>query len=76
VGRVGGVHSRVVWSLLPLARVCLSGLNATVLTALVWPVRGEPRGRVGRVGGVPQPHRLVVAAAGQGMSVRAETPPR
>jgi hypothetical protein len=27
---------------------------------------------VGRVGGVPQPHRLVVAAGGQGMPVRAE----
>ena len=32
-------HSRTVWSALPVARVCPSGLNATALTRLVWPVR-------------------------------------
>ena len=37
-------HSRTVRSALPLARVRPSGLNATELTELVWPVRGGPRG--------------------------------
>ena len=47
-------------------------LNATELTALVWPVRGEPTGGVGRVADVPQPHCPVVAAAGQGVPIRTE----
>src|SRR5262249_61645328 len=37
-------HSRMVASLLALARSCPSGLNATARTQLVWPVRGWPMG--------------------------------
>jgi hypothetical protein len=33
-------HNRTVWSLLPVAMVCPSGLNATEMIELVWPVRG------------------------------------
>ena len=33
-------HSRTVRSPLPLARMRPSGLNATALTRLVWPVSG------------------------------------
>jgi hypothetical protein len=65
-------HSRTVWSSLPVARVCPSGLNATDQTGSVWPVRGSPGAGVGRVGGVPQPHRLVAAGGGQGVPIRAE----
>ena len=35
-------HNRTVWSLLPVARMCPSGLNATALMKLVWPVKGSP----------------------------------
>src|SRR5215469_3671815 len=42
-------QSRVVPSSLPLASVCVSGLNATESTAAVLPVRGWPSGR-GRAG--------------------------
>jgi hypothetical protein len=47
-------HSRTVQSVLPLARVCPSGLHTTELTVLVWPVSGWPGGGVDRVGDVPQ----------------------
>src|SRR5271156_3119861 len=40
--RVG--HNRTVVSQLLEARVCPSGLNATLVTVLVWPVRGWPKG--------------------------------
>ena len=63
-------HSRTVPSALPLARVLPSGLNATELTAPVWPVRGCADLAAG--GHVPQPHRAIDAAAGQGLAVRAE----
>ncbi|MEV7232074.1 hypothetical protein AB0M79_34465 [Polymorphospora sp. NPDC051019] len=32
-------HSRTVWSLLAVARVLPSGLNATLATMLLWPVK-------------------------------------
>ena len=35
-------HSQIVPSMLPAARVCPSGLNATESTPLVGPVRGRP----------------------------------
>jgi hypothetical protein len=44
-------HSRMVWSRLPLARVCPSGLNTTASTELVWPLKGRPNG-VGCAGGI------------------------
>jgi hypothetical protein len=37
-------HKRTVWSSLPLARVEPLGLNATLVTASVWPVSGGSRG--------------------------------
>src|SRR5437764_1069158 len=60
VGLVGltTFHNRTVMSLLPLARVCPSGLNATELTTSVWPVRGGPRG-VGWAGPVTFHNRTV-----------------
>ena len=63
-------HSRTVPSSLPLARVLPSGLNATEQTRAG--VAGE--GAADRVAGghVPQPHRVIVAAAGQGLAVGAE----
>ena len=39
---VSGSHSRTVPSLPALACRCPSGLNATALTSLLWPVRGRP----------------------------------
>ena len=63
-------HSRTVLSSLPLARVLPSGLNATESTVSVWPVSGSPDRPV--AGDIPQPHRAVSAAAGQGLAVRAE----
>ena len=41
---VSASHSRTVLSSLALASRCPSGLNATPLTAPVWPVSGSPRG--------------------------------
>ena len=35
-------HVRIVWSVLPLARVLPSGLKVTELTGALWPVRGVP----------------------------------
>ena len=37
-------HNRTVSSPLPEARVCPSGLNATLDTGKVWPIRGWPSG--------------------------------
>ena len=67
---MAGSHSRTVWSPLAVASSCPSGLNATAVTASVWPVSGVPMGLAG--GRVPQPHRLVVAGGGQQSPVRAE----
>ena len=39
VSRVVTFHSRIVVSPLPVARIFPSGLNATLLTPLVWPAR-------------------------------------
>ena len=36
-------HNRTELSTPPVASRCPSGLNATLMTALVWPVRGAPR---------------------------------
>ena len=47
-----------------------SGLNATLYTAPVWPVSGCADGLAGV--GVPQPHRVVVAAGGDARAVGAE----
>ena len=47
-----------------------SGLNATLDTVSVWPVSGCADGLAG--GGVPQPHRLVVAAGDDALAVGAE----
>jgi hypothetical protein len=41
---VAAFNSLIVPSSPPLARVLPSGLNATELTTLVWPVRGLPTG--------------------------------
>ena len=51
-----------------------SGENATALTPPVWPSQGG--GRAAPLAGVPQPHRPVVAGAGQPAGRRARTPPR
>ena len=57
---VSAFHSRTVLSALAEASRCPSGLNATPVTAPVWPVSGLD----GLAGvGVPQPHRLVGAGA-------------
>src|SRR2546421_11486586 len=53
-------HNRTVWSVLPLARVWPSGLNATERMGLVWPVRGWPRG-VGWAGSVTFHNRTVLS---------------
>jgi hypothetical protein len=45
-------HSRTVRSSLPLARVCPSGLNATVSTPSAWPVSQVDQGR-GKLWGRP-----------------------
>ena len=66
-------HSRAVWSSLAVARVCPSGLNATALTALVWPVRVASRRGVVGVADIPQPRGVVVAGGGQGVPVGAES---
>lgn len=42
----GPGHSRRVRLVLPETMTCPSGLNATLFTALVWPLSGGPRGRV------------------------------
>ena len=66
---VAGSHSRTVPSSPPLASSRPSGENATPLTPPVWPSRVA----AGLAGGrVPQPHRPVVAAAGQQPAVRGE----
>ena len=66
-------HNRTVASALPEARVCPSGLNATLSTVSVWPCQGPAqRARVGRVGEVPQPDGVIPAAGGQGVPVGAE----
>ena len=67
---VSASHSRTVLSQLAVASRCPSGLNATLTTASVWPVSGGADGLAGV--GIPQPHRLVVAAAGQPVPVGAE----
>ena len=64
-----GVHRRC-----REARVCPSGLNATLLHPVGY-VAGQglaQRGRVGRVGEIPQPHGVIAAAGGQGVPVGAE----
>ena len=67
---VSAFHSRTVSSALAVASRCPSGLNATPVTASVWPVE---RGAEGLAGvGVPQPHRVVDAGAGQPVPVGAE----
>ena len=63
--RAAGSHSRTVPSSPPVAS---TGRPATCpqqphRTGPVWPVSGGPRGA--GCGGVPQPHRAVVAAGGQ-----------
>ena len=63
-------HSRTVASSPAEASRCPSGLNATPNTASVWPVSGVADRLAGV--GVPQPHRGVVAGAGQPVPVGAE----
>ena len=71
--RLAKSHRITVLSALPVARVCPSGANATEYTQPVWPVSGWPEPvRPGRVPHVPQDHRAVVAAGGQGVPVRGE----
>ncbi len=66
-------HNRMVSSALPEARMCPSGLNATLITPLVWPVRGWPSAAgLRRVGEVPQPDGGIDAAGGQGVPVGAK----
>ena len=67
---VSASHSRTVLSSLPETMRLPSGLNATLVTASVWPVSGWPIGLAG--GGVPHPHRLVVAAGDDALAVGAE----
>ena len=67
---VSASHSRTVPSTLAVASRCPSGLNATPITASVWPVSGCADGLAGV--GVPQPHRAVVAGGGQPVPVGAE----
>ncbi len=67
---VSASHSRTVLSQLPETMRCPSGLNATLVTALG--VAGE-RLADGLAGvGVPQPHRVVVAAGDDAVAVGAE----
>ena len=62
MGRVGSVtfHSRTVWSALPVARVCPSGLNATETTAGRCPI-SWPSG-MGWAGSVTFHSRTVLSA--------------
>ena len=62
-GRWRGPTAAPSASLLAVASGCPSGLNATAVTAPVWPVSGAPSGWP--VCGVPQPHRAVGAGGGQ-----------
>ena len=41
---VSGFHNRTVLSSPAVASRCPSGLNATLVTASVWPVSGSPTG--------------------------------
>ena len=66
---VAGSHSRTVLSAPPLASSRPSGLNATAADPAGVAGQGAPVLAGGRV---PQPHRLVAAAAGQQPPVRAE----
>ncbi|HVE95498.1 MAG TPA: hypothetical protein VNA67_00660 [Pseudonocardiaceae bacterium] len=54
-------HSIAVLSVLAVANMLLSGVNATDTTALLWPVRGCPtvRGRAGSV----RSHRMTLRSA-------------
>ena len=67
--RVATSHNRTVPSALPLARVLPSGLNATEKTESVCACEGRDTAEADHV---PQPHRAIAAAAGQGLAVRAE----
>ena len=69
---VARFHNRMVASLLPEARVCPSGLNATLYTVPVWPAGAGPAGPGGRVGEIPEPHGGIVAAGDQGVPVGAK----
>src|SRR5450755_2638734 len=53
-------HSRTVWSALPAAKVCPSGLNATEYTVLEGPVNGRPS-RIGWLGLVTSHRRTVLS---------------
>ena len=66
-------HNRTVSSALPEARVCPSGLNATLSTALVCTGQRGPSGP-GWAGSVRSHNRTVciVAAGGQGVPVGTE----
>ena len=68
--RLATFHSRTVPSSPPLARVVPSGLNATEYDQVG--VAGERVADRPAGGHVPQPHRAILAAAGQGRAVRAE----
>ena len=67
---VSAFHSRTVLSALAEARRCPSGLNATPVTASVWPVRGCADGLAGV--GVPQPHRVSALAEASAVPVGAK----
>ncbi len=67
---VSASHSRTVLSRCRRRCRCPSGLNATLNTVSVWPVSGCADGLAGV--GVPQPHRVVVAAGGDAVPVGAE----
>ena len=73
---VAGSHNRTVPSPPALASSLPSGLNATPLTPPLPPVPAVDRCADGLAGDrIPQPHRAVVAGAGQQLAVRAERHP-
>jgi hypothetical protein len=53
-------HNRTVLSKPPVARVCPSGVNATAMTELAWPVKGGPSD-VGWAGSVTFHNRAVLS---------------
>ena len=67
---VSASHTRTVLSRLPETMRLPSGLNATLVTTLVWPVSGWPTGWP--VCRVPHPHRVVGTAGDDALAVGAE----
>ena len=65
---VAASHTRTVLSALPETMRCPSGLNATLITAPVWPVSGCADRLAG--GRVPHPHGVVAAAGDDALARR------